>query len=180
MANTVVKMPQLGESVAEGTIGRWLKQPGERVERDEPLVEIQTDKVNAEVASPVAGIPQQNLLPQGTTAGGGAGMGVIRGEGPPPPSPWGGGGGGGGAPPPFFYDSLPGGGGPGVRVRRLPRLRMPPPQVAVSSVTVTKRRRHPSRTAPRRSASTRRSCYGWPRSTTSTCRASRVAAPTAA
>ena len=59
MPNTVVKMPQLGESVSEGTIGRWLKQPGERVERDEPLVEIQTDKVNAEVPSPVAGILQR-------------------------------------------------------------------------------------------------------------------------
>src|SRR6266542_857668 len=64
---TVVKMPQLGESVAEGTIGRWLKQPGDRVERDEPLVEIQTDKVNAEVPSPVAGFLQQSLLPEGTT-----------------------------------------------------------------------------------------------------------------
>jgi pyruvate/2-oxoglutarate dehydrogenase complex dihydrolipoamide acyltransferase (E2) component len=63
MPNTVVKMPQLGESVAEGTIGRWLKKPGDRVERDEPLVEIQTDKVNAEVPSPVAGILQQILLP---------------------------------------------------------------------------------------------------------------------
>src|SRR5262249_29007966 len=68
MPNTVVKMPQLGESVSEGTIGRWLKQPGDRVERDEPLVEIQTDKVNAEVPSPVAGILQQILLPEGTTA----------------------------------------------------------------------------------------------------------------
>src|SRR3712207_5803620 len=65
---TEIKMPQLGESVAEGTIGRWLKQPGERVERDEPLVEIQTDKVNAEVPSPVAGILRQILLPEGTTA----------------------------------------------------------------------------------------------------------------
>src|SRR5829696_8577189 len=65
---TVIKMPQLGESVAEGTIGRWLKQPGDRVERDEPLVEIQTDKVNAEVPSPVAGVLQQILLPEGTTA----------------------------------------------------------------------------------------------------------------
>ena len=65
---TVIKMPQLGESVSEGTIGRWLKQPGERVERDEPLVEIQTDKVNAEVPSPVAGILQEILLPEGSTA----------------------------------------------------------------------------------------------------------------
>ncbi|MBV9359517.1 MAG: 2-oxo acid dehydrogenase subunit E2 [Chloroflexi bacterium] len=67
MASTVVQMPQLGESVVEGTIGRWLKQPGERVERDEPLVEIQTDKVNAEVPSPVAGVLQQVLLPEGAT-----------------------------------------------------------------------------------------------------------------
>src|SRR5205823_1395192 len=78
--NTVVKMPQLGESVAEGTIGRWLKQPGERVERDEPLVEIQTDKVNAEVPSPVAGILQQILLPEGTTAAVKTDMAIIGDE----------------------------------------------------------------------------------------------------
>ena len=60
MANTVVKMPQLGESVSEGTIGRWFKQPGDRVERDEPLVEIQTDKVNAEVPSPVAPVTSRS------------------------------------------------------------------------------------------------------------------------
>src|SRR5713101_10204536 len=77
MPNTVVKMPQLGESVSEGTIGRWLKQPGERVERDEPLVEIQTDKVNAEVPSPVAGILQQILLPEGTTAAVKTDMAII-------------------------------------------------------------------------------------------------------
>ncbi len=80
MPNTVVKMPQLGESVAEGTIGRWLKQPGERVERDEPLVEIQTDKVNAEVPSPVAGILQQILLPEGTTAAVKTDMAIIGDE----------------------------------------------------------------------------------------------------
>jgi 2-oxoisovalerate dehydrogenase E2 component (dihydrolipoyl transacylase) len=80
MPNTVVKMPQLGESVAEGTIGRWLKQPGDRVERDEPLVEIQTDKVNAEVPSPVAGILQQILLPEGTTAAVKTDMAIIGDE----------------------------------------------------------------------------------------------------
>src|SRR5207249_9754485 len=83
MPNTVVKMPQLGESVSEGTIGRWLKQPGDRVERDEPLVEIQTDKVNAEVPSPVAGFLQQILLPEGTTAAVKTDMAVIGDE---PPS----------------------------------------------------------------------------------------------
>src|SRR5919202_5111828 len=91
MASTVVKMPQLGESVAEGTIGRWLKQPGDRVERDEPLVEIQTDKVNAEVPSPVAGILQEILLPEGTTAAVKTDLAVIGDEPPahaeaPPPS----------------------------------------------------------------------------------------------
>jgi 2-oxoisovalerate dehydrogenase E2 component (dihydrolipoyl transacylase) len=82
MANTVVKMPQLGESVAEGTIGRWLKKPGDRVERDEPLVEIQTDKVNAEVPSPVAGILQQILLSEGTTAAVKTDMAIIGDEQP--------------------------------------------------------------------------------------------------
>src|SRR5947209_5586886 len=121
MPNTVIKMPQLGESVAEGTIGRWLKQPGDRVERDEPLVEIQTDKVNAEVPSPVAGILQQILLPEGTTAAVKTDMAIIGDEAPsdarpdapapsPAPAP---------APPPaassFSYDSSPGGGVVGHR-----------------------------------------------------------------
>jgi 2-oxoisovalerate dehydrogenase E2 component (dihydrolipoyl transacylase) len=82
MPNTVVKMPQLGESVSEGTIGRWLKKPGDRVERDEPLVEIQTDKVNAEVPSPVAGILQRILLPEGTTASVKTDMAIIGDEAP--------------------------------------------------------------------------------------------------
>src|SRR3982751_5544826 len=80
MANTIVKMPQLGESVSEGTIGRWLKQPGERIERDEPLVEIQTDKVNAEVPSPVAGVLREILLPEGTTAAVKTDMAIIADE----------------------------------------------------------------------------------------------------
>src|SRR6185437_9984549 len=82
MPNTVVTMPQLGESVSEGTIGRWLKQPGDRVERDEPMVEIQTDKVNAEVPSPVAGVLQQILLPEGTTAAVKTDMAIIGDEAP--------------------------------------------------------------------------------------------------
>src|ERR1700704_4239517 len=113
MANTVVKMPQLGESVAEGTIGRWLKQPGDRVERDEPLVEIQTDKVNAEVPSPVAGILQQILLPEGTTAAVKSDMAIIGDEAPspvvsepvPPPPP----------PAAFSYDKSSAGGVVGHR-----------------------------------------------------------------
>src|SRR5919202_4311729 len=55
MSLTKLKMPQLGESVTEGTVDRWLKREGEFVRRDEPLVEVVTDKVNAEVPSPFEG-----------------------------------------------------------------------------------------------------------------------------
>ncbi len=62
-----IRMPQLGESVVEGTIGRWLKQPGDWVEKDEPIAEIITDKVNAELPSPVAGRVEALLVPEGAT-----------------------------------------------------------------------------------------------------------------
>ncbi len=62
-----VRMPQLGESVAEGTIGRWLKKPGDRVEKYEPIVEVVTDKVNAEVPSPYAGVLTAILAEEGAT-----------------------------------------------------------------------------------------------------------------
>ncbi|HLH20943.1 MAG TPA: dihydrolipoamide acetyltransferase family protein [Chloroflexota bacterium] len=65
--STPVTMPQLGESVAEGTIGRWLKRPGDHVERDEPLAEIITDKVNAELPSPIAGQVEALLVDEGAT-----------------------------------------------------------------------------------------------------------------
>lgn len=58
-------MPQLGESVVEGVIVRWLKQPGERVEVDEPLVEVDTDKVGAEIPSPLEGVVQRLLADEG-------------------------------------------------------------------------------------------------------------------
>lgn len=67
MADTPILMPQLGESVTEGTIARWLKQPGERVEKYEALAEVITDKVNAEIPSPVAGVVTQILAPEGAT-----------------------------------------------------------------------------------------------------------------
>jgi len=62
-----VTMPQLGESVAEGTIGKWLKQLGETVALDEPLLEVITDKVNAEVPSPVQGVLRKILVEEGQT-----------------------------------------------------------------------------------------------------------------
>src|SRR5438270_9850797 len=64
---TEVVMPQMGESIAEGTITRWLKKVGERVERDEPLFEISTDKVDAEIPSPAAGTLQEIRFKEGDT-----------------------------------------------------------------------------------------------------------------
>ncbi len=62
-----VVMPQMGESIVEGTLTRWLKKPGEQVERDEPLFEISTDKVDTEIPSPVAGTLGEVLVQEGTT-----------------------------------------------------------------------------------------------------------------
>jgi 2-oxoisovalerate dehydrogenase E2 component (dihydrolipoyl transacylase) len=73
-----VTMPQLGESVAEGTIGKWLKQPGDHVAKYEPLVEVITDKVNAEVPSPIEGILKEILVEEGATVPNNAEIAVIE------------------------------------------------------------------------------------------------------
>jgi 2-oxoglutarate dehydrogenase E2 component (dihydrolipoamide succinyltransferase) len=62
-----IKMPQLGESVTEGTVGRWLKRPGDPVAKYEPLLEVVTDKVDTEVPAPEAGILHEILVPEGET-----------------------------------------------------------------------------------------------------------------
>src|SRR5262245_41601504 len=62
-----VVMPQMGESIAEGTIVRWIKKVGEKVDRDEPLFEISTDKVDAEIPSPAAGIVSEIRVKEGET-----------------------------------------------------------------------------------------------------------------
>ena len=62
-----IKMPQLGESVTEGTVGRWLKQPGDPVAKYEPLLEVVTDKVDTEVPAPEAGVLHEILVPEGET-----------------------------------------------------------------------------------------------------------------
>ncbi|HYP41605.1 MAG TPA: dihydrolipoamide acetyltransferase family protein [Chloroflexia bacterium] len=67
MAITPVTMPQLGESVTEGTIGKWLKQPGDAVEKYESIAEVITDKVNAEIPSPVAGVIKELKVEEGAT-----------------------------------------------------------------------------------------------------------------
>src|SRR5215467_13243659 len=62
-----IVMPQMGESIFEGTITKWLKNPGDKVERDEPLFEISTDKVDAEIPSPSAGVLKEIKVGEGKT-----------------------------------------------------------------------------------------------------------------
>jgi pyruvate dehydrogenase E2 component (dihydrolipoamide acetyltransferase) len=89
-----VIMPQMGESIFEGTITKWLKKPGDTVQQDEPLFEISTDKVDAEIPSPVAGVLSEIKVPAGTTVQINTVVAVISGAGaaagaaptaPPPP-----------------------------------------------------------------------------------------------
>src|SRR5881628_2290962 len=67
MMATQVVMPQMGESIAEGTIVRWIKKVGDKVDRDEPLFEISTDKVDAEIPSPAAGVVSEIRVKEGET-----------------------------------------------------------------------------------------------------------------
>jgi len=62
-----VIMPQMGESIFEGTVTKWLKKPGDKIERDEPLFEISTDKVDAEIPSPAAGVLKEIKVTEGQT-----------------------------------------------------------------------------------------------------------------
>ena len=73
-----VKMPQLGESITEGTISKWLKQPGDQVKKYEALVEIITDKVNAEIPAPLAGVLKEIKVKEGTTVTVGTEIAVIE------------------------------------------------------------------------------------------------------
>ena len=98
---TDIVMPQMGESIFEGTITKWLKQPGEKVQRDEPLFEISTDKVDAEIPAPASGTLKEIKVQAGNTVQVNTVVGVIAGDGegaaapapsqpaaaPPPPAP---------------------------------------------------------------------------------------------
>jgi 2-oxoglutarate dehydrogenase E2 component (dihydrolipoamide succinyltransferase) len=81
--STEVVMPQMGESIAEGTITKWLKKVGERVERDEPLFEISTDKVDAEIPSPAAGTLTEVRFKEGDTVEVNTVVAVLDGGGAP-------------------------------------------------------------------------------------------------
>src|SRR3954447_16659051 len=67
MARVDVLMPQMGESIAEGTLSKWLKKVGDPVKRDEPIFEISTDKVDAEIPAPTAGVLAEILVTEGQT-----------------------------------------------------------------------------------------------------------------
>jgi 2-oxoglutarate dehydrogenase E2 component (dihydrolipoamide succinyltransferase) len=84
---TDVVMPQMGESIVEGTLTKWLKKPGEHVERDEPLFEISTDKVDTEIPSPAAGTLSEVLVEEGKTVGINTIVARIDGAGSPAAKP---------------------------------------------------------------------------------------------
>jgi 2-oxoisovalerate dehydrogenase E2 component (dihydrolipoyl transacylase) len=74
---TTITMPQLGETVTEGTVAQWLKKPGDSIEKYEPFVEVSTDKVNAEVPAPVSGVLREIIVKEGETVPTGAPIAVI-------------------------------------------------------------------------------------------------------
>src|SRR6476659_1850730 len=78
---TDIVMPQMGESIFEGTITKWLKKPGDKVQRDEPLFEISTDKVDAEIPAPAAGVLKEIKVKEGATVQVNTVVGVIDAEG---------------------------------------------------------------------------------------------------
>ncbi len=78
---TDIIMPQMGESIVEGTITKWLKKPGDKVQRDEPLFEISTDKVDAEIPAPASGVLQEIKIAEGTTVGINTVVGTISADG---------------------------------------------------------------------------------------------------
>ena len=171
---TDVVMPQMGESIAEGTIVRWIKKVGDKVERDEPLFEISTDKVDAEIPSPVAGVLTE-IRAQGRRDGSGQqrrrGDRAGRREGrrrlacrprprrPPPPPP----------------SSRRDGSSAPISARRRRRQRQQPKAAAgrdSRSRPSSDRRAAGAPSPPRKRCASgrRRSCAGSPRSTTSTSR----------
>ena len=144
---TDVVMPQMGESIVEGTLTKWLKKPGERIERDEPLFEISTDKVDTEIPSPAAGTLSEILVEEGKTVGintvvarideggGAAAKPAAAAPLPPPPAP--------AAEPPPAADP-PAAAPPAAAAPPPPGRRAPPAE----QVEAPKRRRSPLRKSP--------------------------------
>src|ERR1700716_2129648 len=118
-----VTMPQLGETVTEGTITKWFKQVGDEIKEDEVLFEVSTDKVDSEVPSPVAGYIAEIRVPEGETVDVGAVLAVLY-DGPPPAPP----GGVEGPPPPQRRRPQPSPNPSRRPPKRLPPRSLPPRQ----------------------------------------------------
>ena len=84
---TDIVMPQMGESIFEGTITKWLKKPGDKIQRDEPLFEISTDKVDAEIPAPASGVLEEIKVSEGTTVQVNTVVGTISSDGESPAAP---------------------------------------------------------------------------------------------
>ena len=155
---TTIQMPQLGETIIEGTILKWLKQEGDSVARDEPLFEISTDKVDTEVPSPVAGTVTKILVEEGATVPGRHGRDGGRrrvGGAAPPPEPRR----RRRRPPQEAAHAAP------EEPRAADRRRPPrPPPAALAAAPAARRRRLPDR-GPRSQIAVARSCGGSRRST---------------
>jgi 2-oxoglutarate dehydrogenase E2 component (dihydrolipoamide succinyltransferase) len=153
MARIEVPMPQMGESIAEGTVSKWLKQAGDAVARDEPLLEISTDKVDAEIPAPAAGQLADILVAEGQTVEVGTVVAYIETE-------------------PATAAATPKPDPPSPRPRPRPRLSRKRP-VPPRAPRHLRAKRRPARTAAARAprkgcvASRRRSFAGSPRSTAS-------------
>jgi pyruvate/2-oxoglutarate dehydrogenase complex dihydrolipoamide acyltransferase (E2) component len=80
-----IRVPTLGESVTEATVGKWFKKAGDIVKADEPLVELETDKVTVEVPAPASGVMGEILVSQGTTVAVGSILAALK---EPPPHYW--------------------------------------------------------------------------------------------
>src|SRR4030042_4115144 len=118
---TTLTMPEVGETVTEGTIERWLKKPGDHVDKYEPIVEINTDKVEVELPSPVSGTLKELLVEEGAVVAVGAPLPIIEevagealAEAPPPEEA---------RPRPEAPPRAPAPAGPPVRSRATPRVR---------------------------------------------------------
>ena len=138
-----VTMPQLGETVTEGTITRWFKQVGEKVEADEPLFEVSTDKVDSEVPAPQAGFVSEILVPEGDTVPVGARLAVISDAAGARPRP-----------PPRPRPRPRRAAGARAGARAAARTRRPPPAPAGAAARAARRRRRHPRPRPRRARRT--------------------------
>jgi pyruvate dehydrogenase E2 component (dihydrolipoyllysine-residue acetyltransferase) len=135
---TDIIMPQMGESIVEGTITKWLKKPGDKVQRDEPLFEISTDKVDAEIPAPASGVLQEIKVTEGTTVGVNTVVGTIAVDGEAATKP------AKAAPAPETSASVP----PAVAGASRPQAQAQPPQAAPAPAVHEEEEEEEARSSP--------------------------------